>query len=193
MIKSIQICGTSGSGKTSVVRQYIADSVAVPILFNHKKKPTVYEGRWGDIPVFFLGSYETTCGGCDTIPSVTIVAELMEYLDNAYSDGVLLFEGLMISHMVGTVGNMQVKLGVERNVRAFLDTPLDVCLARVQARRDAAGNTKPFNPANTIKDHPRVIACRANCEKVGIKTYSIEHNNAYASVNNIFQELYYGE
>lgn len=189
MFKSIQVSGTSGSGKTTLVRHYLESSGAVPLRFNEKNKPTVYAGLWEGKPLFFLGHYLTTSGGCDTIPSVKIVASLLQALDNDYGNGICLFEGLMISHMVGTVGAMQVELGVENHVRAFLDTPLDICLARVQGRRDARGNTKPFNPDNTIKDHPRVIAARDNCEKVDIKTFTINYENAVNSLAEIMLQV----
>jgi hypothetical protein len=36
-------------------------------------------------------------------------------------------------------------------VFAFLDTPWEVCLQRVLARRAAAGNDKPFDPEKTMR------------------------------------------
>jgi len=56
-----------------------------------------------------------------------------------------------MSHTFGRYAMLDRDLAKEGThcIWAFLDTPLDVCLARVTARREAKGNTKPLNPENT--------------------------------------------
>lgn len=199
MFQSLQVCGTSGSGKTTLVRKLLELSNAEPIRYNHNgKKPTVYSGLWQDERILFLGSYETTCGGCDTIPSVRIVAELLQSLDeenrnaSGCEDAICIFEGLMISHMVGTVGAMQVNLGLERHHRAYLSTPIGDCLSRVINRRLAAGNNKPFNPLNTQKDWPRVMQCKFNCEKQGFNVHTINYECAWDDFTAILEGMING-
>ena len=180
MLKSLQVCGTSGSGKTTLVRRLLDETniTSVRPTPNVKKhKPLMYFGLWDELPVAIMGSYESTCGGCDTIPSVKIVAGLLE--EYQHSQFVLVFEGLMISHMIGTVGAMQMQLGLNNHWRAYLDTSLEQCLANVQARRDARGITKPFNPENTTKDWPRVRQSKANWEAQGCIAHDIRYDHAW--------------
>ena len=191
MIKSLQVCGTSGSGKTTLVRQLYEESNCEPIIWLDTKtktptmlvtsKPLVSVGEHPDLGrIFVLGSYATVCGGCDTIPSVKIVAQALRDLDASYNGGICVFEGLMISHMIGTVGEAQKELGVERHWRAYLDTELSQCLENVLARRKARGQTKPFNPANTQADWPRVRQSRSNWITQGGTAVNISYENAWS-------------
>lgn len=167
MFKSLQVCGTSGSGKTTLLKQLLLESTPKVIASNSRGKPLVYEGEWRGGTIFVFGSYESVCGGCDTIPKVGIVADLLTNLHLQQRDGIAVFEGLMISHMIGTVGLCQQELGVERHWRAYLDTELRQCLDNVLARRKERGQTEPFNPTNTQKDWPRVRQSRDNWIKQG--------------------------
>lgn len=205
MVKSLQICGTSGSGKTTLVRGLFNQMCPQPIMWldgNGKDKPyairntkakkvAVYEGEHCDQFFLILGSYETTCGGCDTIPSVKIVARLLDTINTIprFNDHVCIFEGLMLSHMIGTVGAKQEELGLQHHWRAYLDTPLNVCLDRVAERRRAAGNTKPFNPANTQKDWPRVRQSRENWMNMGGIHRDIDHADAEVQFHDAIRDL----
>lgn len=168
---SYQLRGTNGSGKTRVARYLLEESKAKPIL-HLGRKVRAYKGELDGYPLFILGSYETACGGCDTIPSVQEVADLLrlfmtnsndlDYFTPSDEPGTVFFEGLMISHMLGTVGECQSRLGKSHNVLAFLDTPLDKCIEHVMTRRMLRKDTRPFDPKNVVKDHPRVHQSRLN-------------------------------
>lgn len=182
-MRGYQLRGTSGSGKTTVARAVLRASQAVPIAPTQgriRKYVGVLEGE----PLIVLGDYTPVNGGCDTIQSVHIVAELIEEVFTEYADenGWLFYEGLMISHMLGTVGQAQAMTGLERHYLAFLDTPLPTCLERVQKRRDARGVTKPFNPANTTKDWDAVRLSRKNALLKGYNVLDIPHNDAIRTV-----------
>ena len=203
MFKSLQICGTSGSGKTTVARALMADCGAEPIMWWDNKnkwttsartvKPIMYAGDHpGGYRMYFLGSYETVCGGCDTINGVALVASLLQHLHDEEAEGICIFEGLMHSHMVGTIGAKQKELGVENHQRAFLDTPLQVCLDRVLQRRKERGQSKPFNPSNTQKDWPRVQQCKFNCDNQGMVTQTVSHEAAIKGVYQIIEEMING-
>lgn len=187
---SYNLRGTNGSGKTRVARALLEESKAKPILYLGKKV-RAYQGSLDDNTIIILGSYETACGGCDTIDSVAEVAELLHhsmtgwgkvpghYTRKPYEDTepdkscVVFFEGLMISHMLGTVGAMQAKLGKDRNILAFLDTPLEKCIEHVMTRRMLRKDDRPFDPKNVIKDHPRVQQCRKNAEDQGYQVVGV--------------------
>lgn len=198
---SYQLRGTNGSGKTHVARYLLEESKAKPIL-HLGKKVRAYQGRLDGNPLFILGSYETACGGCDTISSVQEVADLLRLLMTNNDDadcfevskehGIVFFEGLMISHMLGTVGAMQEKLGKDKNVLAFLDTPLDKCIEHVTTRRMKRGDHRPFDPKNVIKDHPRVHQSKDNARKQGFMTVDIPWQDASIWVRQSMWNLYLG-
>lgn len=186
---SYNLRGTSGTGKTTVARHLLEKTSAEPIDWVKAGKPILYEGKFHHIPMYFLGSYEATCGGCDTIPSVKIVARRLRDHFSDEAPGILFFEGLMISHMLGTVGQAQIDTGLHRNILAYLDTPLDICLTRVEQRRKAAGNPNPFNPSNTIKDHERV---RNNMKRAVAFRYfvtEVGHQDAIREVDRQLEAL----
>jgi GTPase SAR1 family protein len=196
-MKSLQICGTSGSGKTTLVRRLMEDSGATVFSTNARGKPLLYTGHLMNpammADVFFLGSYEKTCGGCDTIPSVSIVAGMLRELAEVTKDyaraPIVIFEGLMISHMLGTVGEAQRELGLERHWRAYLDTELRQCLENVIARRAARGQSKPFNPTNTQNDWPRVRNSREKAIAEGFTVRDLRYEHAYDDCLGVLHEL----
>lgn len=202
---SYQLRGTNGSGKTFVAQYLLNASEAKPILYSGKKV-RAYRGTLGNIPLYILGSYETACGGCDTIPSVAETSDLLRMLmldcddpecflehHSEHQPCVVFFEGLMISHMLGTVGAMQAKLGKGRNVLAFLDTPLDKCIERVMTRRMLRKDERPFDPKNVVKDHPRVHQSKINAQKQGFKTVEVQWQEACVQVRQHIEQLYRGE
>lgn len=197
-MKSYNLRGTNGSGKTFVARELLKLSNAKPSLFLGKKV-RAYQGKLFDAPFYILGSYETQCGGCDTISDVATVAELLRMYMTGFDDnrviksnsapGIVFFEGLMISHMLGTVGAMQTKLGKDNNVLAFLNTPLDVCIQRVERRRKERGDDRPFDPKNVIKDWPRVQSCKEKAIREKYRVSTVFYDKAVENVLEDLQQL----
>lgn len=198
---SYQLRGTNGSGKTHVARYLLEESKAKPILYLGRKV-RAYKGELDGYPLFVLGSYETQCGGCDTISSVQEVADLLRLFMTNDNDlkvytpsdepGIVFFEGLMISHMLGTVGGYQAKLGKNRNVLAFLDTPLDKCIEHVMTRRMLRKDERPFDPKNVIKDHPRVHQSKDNARKQGFMTVDVPWRDSCLWVRKSMFNLHIG-
>src|SRR5437899_9032458 len=114
MPKALNLRGTNGSGKTFVARALLHLIQGEPCEYTDKGKVRSYLGKLHsqepdghyEHPVVIFGSYEAQCGGCDTIPSVSIVADMLRsYMkDPKMKNGLIFYEGLMISHMIGTVG-----------------------------------------------------------------------------------------
>lgn len=128
----IQVRGTSGSGKTTVVQQIMGvvgdwDSHYV----DGRKKPLYYSH--GGLVV--LGHYEgVDCGGGDTIGSSPRIYETIINLEFVCA----LVEGLLLSEDV----RWTLKL---EDVRAlFLTTPPEECLRRIKTRQ---GGREPKDPA----------------------------------------------
>lgn len=147
----IQIRGTSGSGKTTVMRQVMASFPDgwTGIGLVGRKKPLYYilnNRASNELPgVYVLGHYEATCGGCDNIGSAGKVFDLVKMIEDTYGgDNIILCEGLLLSEDTKWTTQMSdVKV-------LFLNTTEEECLRRVRSRRLAAGNEKELNPSNTV-------------------------------------------
>lgn len=145
----INIRGTSGSGKSTIVRKLLDNFPHTPV-WDNSSKPKVLGYQLDDLGgrrVRIVGKYETPCGGCDGIKTQDEVEQrVRDWHELGYD---VLFEGLLISHIYGRWAKLAKDVGTGNMLFAFLDTPLEVCLERVKARRVARGNDTPFNETNT--------------------------------------------
>jgi hypothetical protein len=146
----VNIRGCNGSGKTTIVRRFL-DKLSNEPLGGKPGRPAGYKvdaSPWGiNIPVFVIGSYENTCGGTD---GINTQEEIAERVVKAIGHGHVLVEGLLMSKS-SAKGHVAPILKEHGAIFAFLDTPWNVCLDRVLARREAAGNDKPFDPDKTMR------------------------------------------
>lgn len=186
----INIRGTSGSGKTYAVRRLVEELVRPPV--SHLRD-VYWKTKTGHkiiaqvvhtdlIPIYVIGNYSANvCGGCDGITSQNMVCSLVRHFSQF---GHVIFEGLILSHLYARYVALDGELtGVgERYVWAFLDTPLETCLERVQQRRDARGDDRPFNPDNTIGKYESIIKCRAKVEELGREVITLEYENTTAQL-----------
>ena len=182
----IKLHGTSGSGKTTVARELMRDADLVRTILNPaSRKPEAYEVRWlYKYPLFILGPYTATCGGLDSLSNVDDHIRLLEHYGNL---GHVFYEGLLGSEYYGRIGKETEKYG-DSHIFAFLDTPIEVCLARVQARRLAKGNTKPLNPANTVGRVAKIERLRYRLEHELIrKTVILRHEHAVQEILDIYR------
>lgn len=176
----ISLRGTSGSGKTFAVRALMAlgeISVIDSVVGVRRTKPLVYRVDAGVPPLYVLGSYETTCGGCDTINDYkTVVPEL---LSRHAHQGHVLFEGLLLSGTYGRVGARMVELVTQGHeaVCVFLDTPLDVCIARINERRAARGDDRPLNTDNTVQKFNQTRRAKELLVEHGLRVVDIDHRD----------------
>lgn len=148
----LKIHGCSGAGKTTAVRELMKYCGYLPIW--NGPKPESYSLGMCNSPTYVLGSYENTCGGMDTVGSA---AEVIELVDKYAKLGNVVFEGLLQSTYYGKMGEHSRQYG-EKYVYAFLDTPIELCLERVVARRAASGRNNKFNPQLTRDKHETIAA-----------------------------------
>lgn len=185
----INIRGTSGSGKTTVAREFLkrfehhslagSDGkvkgvhVHVP-MFNH--------------PLFLIGKYDNVCGGMD---SITTQEEAAQRVVKAFqAGGHVICEGLLASS-VGPNATFPRTIYEGSNGRVkfvTLDTPLETCLQRVQARRNERGDDRPFNPKNTIDKYNQVKRAFELMEEGGRDIRWIDHKDPYSAVYNLIVE-----
>jgi hypothetical protein len=188
--------GTSGSGKTTVVRGLMSKyPIIIPLGEQPEKKPDGYEcrpDRTGlapyDSPVadapnlYVVGSYKNTCGGCDGIKTQN---EACDRVRRYAPLGDVVFEGLLISHIFGRYKLLDQEMNREHGhttIWAFLDTPLELCLDRIRARRDAraAANGKESKPLNTQNTEDKWHDARRSFEKAtssGLDARWLDHTN----------------
>ncbi len=139
----LNIRGTSGSGKSTIVREimdlYPGNRLRVkrspsPKTGRQSKNPLCYvlhrhepHGR----PLVVVGHYESACGGCDTIPDMDHIFSIVREAHLSSKD--VLFEGLLISAEF----NRTYALHTDRMPLMVigLSTPLEECLASVERRR----------------------------------------------------------
>lgn len=149
----INLRGTSGSGKTTLVRSIVQDAARV-VKFHEegRKQPIGYalDLPGSTLPVALIGHYETACGGCDTIPSMDKIFELVRWsADNGFH---VIFEGLLIS------ADLQRTLALHTEGRPLtvigLSTPLEECLASVNKRRQTAfeGRLERIQAENSVRE-----------------------------------------
>ena len=141
----INIRGTSGAGKTTIIRELMEKFVSEDVTDRSGKVIAVLI-NWSQ-PIYVIGRYDNVCGGCDTIKTQD---EIRRRIAKFCKQGHVIYEGLTISN--GYAKNLAHHRRMKQPFAfAFLDTPLRTCISRVRKRRKAAGNTKPFNTENTEK------------------------------------------
>lgn len=167
----LQVRGTSGSGKTTVMRkvmQILRDWGwnDAPVYVEKRRNPLYYVGKLNGLSVIVLGAYTdySQCGGCDTIGSARQVAELTARLLNDDPSSTILQEGLLLSEDVKWSSQMS-------DLRVYyLATPLEQCLRQIEGRRREAGNDKPLNPDNTVRRVGVIERSRVKLSEAGVWT-----------------------
>lgn len=147
----INIRGTHGSGKSTVISNILDRYESSVESLDERGRIRGYEVR---IPflqksTFVVGSYKNACGGCDGIQPYSLIwPRIVEYVER----GHVLFEGALVSSSYGNIGRASEIYGDDM-VFAFMDTPVETCIEWIKKRRALKGNTKEFNPKNTISKH----------------------------------------
>lgn len=195
----INVRGTSGSGKSTIVRTAM-DLFAwrQPVYVRGRKQPLGYwlgpcQEEWKlGVP----GHYETACGGCDTLKGYDQVFELAEHA--ALSASHVLFEGVLVSEEYRrTVELAETFSGQGRGEHnpvkhdllvIQLTTPVEACLDSIRARRAARGDDRELNPANTVN---RVATIQRTCDRLrqaGINVEEHDRDSAMRRVREILCE-----
>lgn len=147
MNKLLNIRGTNGSGKTTIVRGLLGENYETVFIELYTPK---YD-RTFKIPlnvsaegIVAVGKYTAIgCGGCDTIKTQDLIRASV---DEALKIGPTVFEGILVSHIY----EKWKLFGEPRNMTyGFIRVPLDECLRRVQIRN---GGKELKNDGQSIKD-----------------------------------------
>lgn len=184
----IQIRGTSGSGKSTIVRNILElfpKEKVKPVMRVGRKRPIAYRCK-SDPDLAIIGHYETKCGGCDTISipgqSYPMIFELIQR--NAQMGRNVLFEGLLISGDVkwsSQLSKMDFRI-IE------LSTSLEECLDSINTRRELRLGEKytPVNPDNTQAKYALISRGNAKLNKeFGIPVEVLSREAAFARVREL--------
>lgn len=142
----INLRGTSGSGKTYIVKQILAHGNWSRWTDSDGKILGYYNesNRWA-----IVGSYETPCGGCDTIKTqAEVKSRIYMLLQWGYN---VLFEGLVISTITQGWLDFANSIKPQANTMfCYLNTPIETCIQQVRSRRESNGKSPEFNTDNTV-------------------------------------------
>jgi hypothetical protein len=174
----INLRGTHGSGKSTVVLELLKKYKGER-LGEGNKRPEGYAVQLPGVkkPLYVVGAYETQCGGADTIqPYATIWPRVEAYAKL----GHVIFEGALVSCSVGSLGERMIARKKDCVV-GYLDTPVEECLRRIEARRAAKGVTGEFNRKNTENKFKSTAATRPKFEAAGVKCVTLSCKKGQAA------------
>ncbi len=165
----ISIRGTSGAGKSTIVRAVMEayGGSFNRIMVEKRKRPIALlavnpNKNLGQLGVtsrslFILGHYDIPCGGADTISGNDKIYGMVE--DAATAGHDVIFEG----RIIGVDVKRTAELAKDHEVRVYhITLPLEECLASINIRRRAknpeATDVNPKNSTNIFKQIPRTMA-----------------------------------
>lgn len=164
----INVRGTHGSGKSTLVRQIMRGYECTPVYMEGRRLPIGYTCLTADRdpPLFVLGHYEgDTSGGCDNVPNVRVMYKyIRRYAKRGFH---VLYEGIVAQH--GTPHIIAMHQEGFRIRVISLDIPAAKSIRAVRRRRRARGNDKPFDPKNTRDELDRVRWCNIKLRKHGVR------------------------
>jgi hypothetical protein len=192
----LNVRGTNASGKTTLVRSLL--QTPAPVGTFH----TVPFGRGSHPagPTIVLGSYASRdggwakTGGMDKVRtqdeaemSVRLAAQ---HLREECRGGIVAFEGLLISGLFQRWMDLDLALSRagHQYVWAFMDTPLEVCYARVRSR-----SGKPYDApdafSNIDSKHAAVRRVRDRVKEAGRRVLDVDYTRPEESLAECLAEL----
>lgn len=184
----INIRGTSGSGKTTIVKTVMASlepygKIAVNI---PKRRNPI--GYWfgPKVPRILAvpGHYETACGGCDTISGYD---QIFDYVKIGHEGADhCLFEGLLLSEESKRTIQLDRQFPGKLLV-IQLTTPESVCLDSIRARREARGDTRELNPSNTVN---RIRTIDRVCDFLKQEGVNVEQHDRDSAMHRVMEIIH---
>ena len=144
--KLINIRGTNGTGKSTLMKNYLGDFKRIIFETSTGRRLKVLHspGR------YILGDYTTDCGGIDTFKKLDEVRECVRHY---IALGDVFMEGMMYSTLFSTPAALDdeiTALGHEY-YWVHIDVPVDLCIQSTLERRVRNGNYKDFDPIQLAK------------------------------------------
>lgn len=164
-----------------------------------KKVVEGYGNRHGLLDVLVVGSYRTACGGLDGVPNfetsfaaIHRAVQIIAQHGNAPHRAVLA-EGVLASTVWGSWGDFAARLEAPpfsdtasaQMAFCYLDTPLEVCLARIRERQEKAGKVRDIKEDLVADKIKAIAATRAKAIAAGHVVYDLPHEYAQVVLSQI--------
>jgi predicted kinase len=155
----LNIRGANGSGKSTLARAFFGENDATVDLAHYKTKSGRDRSVTGrsnpDRNALVVGDYSTMAGGLDKVPNFALQFAAIEA--GLLLEDLVVAEGVLASTVYGSWAMHAEKLAAEgvRVIWAFLDTPLEVCLERIQ-KRNGGKPIKEDLVANKVRSIAKV-------------------------------------
>ncbi len=192
MTIAINIRGTGGSGKSTLVKKIVE--------LYPDRAPFMKEGRkrtWFTLHLpedkrlkglVVPGHYDTACGGCDTLKTVDEVYDIVR--KNVLGDENptnALYEGIMVMDDVTRAVKLHQDLEKQggRLVVVSLTTSIEDCLAGIRARKEARGDTKPLNEKNTRDRMKRQESSLHRLKQAGVPLEKLSRDDAFNRIREL--------
>lgn len=183
----INVRGCNGSGKTTVLRSLARSPFCEVVLVevpDHKAIPvTLTPDKLAIIGDYTPAAAGSTTAGLDRIKTQAAAKSVIEATADKYPDRIVLFEGVVVSTIFGPWRDWsEINGGM---IWAFLDTPLQVCLDRIQVRNGG----KPIKEEQVADKHRTLARVRDKAIEAGEVVRDIRWGSALADLRAIIGEL----
>lgn len=186
----VNLRGTNGSGKSTVAfdlmrRDKKTYAIELAKYQTPKGAPRCVTGYFvPDLDLIVVGRYETACGGGDGIPTQQLVKDSIMLATRKARN--VFFEGVIISTIFQGYYELATKLRARGHafVWAYLDTPLEICLARIQTR-NGGEPIKEDLVANKVR---AIASTRVKAMAAKEQVQDVRYDNATKDVLKILRE-----
>ena len=186
-MKYINVRGCNGSGKTTMLRCLARDplcrviNVIVP---DHKPIPVTYApGGIAIIWDYTPAAAGATTAGLDRIKTQAAAKAVAELVGRDPDVKAVLFEGVVVSTIYGPWQEWSKANG--GMIWAFLDTPLEVCLKRIQERNGG----KPIKEDQVADKHRTIARVREKALADGETVRDIHWETALKDIKAVIENL----
>lgn len=179
----VNLRGTSGSGKSTIVRVLMEKYKLKEPHFATRKQPMSYTLYRDNGPNLFVpGHYQTQCGGCDTLNGMDLIYSMLHAALDAKND--IIYEGLIVASDTKRCISLKERSSL---IVIELTTPLEVCLAGIQARRDARGDDRPLSDKNTKAKMGQIATQRKHWRAAGVDFRMLDREQALQATLEAFK------
>ena len=186
-MKFINVRGCNGSGKTTLLRSLARDPRCVVVeasVPDHKPIPITYTPEG----LAIIGDYTpaaagATTAGLDRIKTQAAAKAVAEFAGANTEVKAVLFEGVVVSTIYGPWQEWSKANG--GMVWAFLDTPLEVCLKRIQERNGG----KPIKEDQVADKHRTIARVRDKALEAGEAVRDIHWETALKDIKAVIASL----
>lgn len=186
-MKYINVRGCNGSGKTTLLRCLARDPgcfVVEATVPDHKPIPITYTpGGLALIGDYTPAAAGQTTAGLDRIKTQAAAKAVIEHVGADPDIKAVLFEGVVVSTIYGPWREWSRANG--GMIWAFLDTPLEVCLKRIQERNGG----KPIKEEQVAAKHRIIQRVKEKAKADGERVADIHWQTALRDIKAILASV----